>query len=409
MATNAGTVSTPGTSAALPKKKGVVRKIIFYTAAATGTFYVGSVFVAFNEPRYYDFFNQNVPLGQPVLAYAERNDWDEITTDSFLHKGIEIVGDVSQFVSRQLGGTSQSAAEKEKEKMDEKVAATKAVVAEKYAQSKDRIKSVTSALTTKVGKSQEKVVDGTKRGVEGTKKVAAITRDQLSQFSEGVEELVRKAEAALADTASQVQAAVAPQPSTTDSVPAPVAVAPQVANTSDKVYDAQLPLGHELPYGFSRPAPPKPSPAPPVDAAAASAPLPLVAPTVAGLGISEPVISQLAATIDSLASYLNSNPTAAEKAKDVLETAKLDLTGLASRIEAIKGEEREQLEKTLDDQAKEYTAKLLELEMQAQDKLDSQEDDFRKFYDHERMKFVQAYREKLNHELQTQTELINER
>jgi len=87
----------------------------------------------------------------------------------------------------------------------------------------------------------------------------------------------------------------------------------------------------------------------------------------------------------------------------------LDLTGLASRIETIKHEEHQQLEKSLDEQAKEYTTKLLELEMEVQDKLDSQEEGFRKFFDAERMKVVQAYREKLDHELRTQTELINER
>jgi len=32
--------------------------------------------------------------------------------------------------------------------------------------------------------------------------------------------------------------------------------------------------------------------------------------------------------------------------------------------------------------------------MEAQDKLDSQEEGFRKFFDAEKMKFVQAYREK---------------
>jgi MICOS complex subunit MIC60 len=63
----------------------------------------------------------------------------------------------------------------------------------------------------------------------------------------------------------------------------------------------------------------------------------------------------------------------------------------------------------LDEQAKEYTIKMLELEMEAQDKLDSQEEGFRKFFDEERMRVVQAYRERLDHELRTQTELINER
>ena len=47
--------------------------------------------------------------------------------------------------------------------------------------------------------------------------------------------------------------------------------------------------------------------------------------------------------------------------------------------------------------------------MEAQDKLDSQEDDFRKYFEEEKAKFVAAYREKLNRELQTQSEIINER
>jgi len=37
--------------------------------------------------------------------------------------------------------------------------------------------------------------------------------------------------------------------------------------------------------------------------------------------------------------------------------------------------------------------------MEAQDKLDSQEEGFRKLFDEERMKFVQTYREKLDYEL----------
>lgn len=359
-----------------------------------------------------------MPLGKPVITYAEKNDWDEITTDSFLHGGIEAVGTISQFISQQFGGPSESTKEKDKAKVEEKVAATKATVQERYAHSKDVIKSATSAISTKMVKGQERVVDATKltlesakKAVDGTKDGAKtvthtgpmkFTKDQFNQFSEGVEELVRKAEAALEDTALQAEHAAE------DSAAVAVVIASPVAETSDKhVYAAQLPLGHELPYGFVRPSPPKP--APEIQAGATHAPLPLVAPAVAGLGISEPIIAQLAGTIDSLASYLNSNPSAAEKAKDVLETAKLDLTGLASRIESVKAEQREELEKTLDGQAQEYNAKLMELEMAAQDKLDSQEDDFRKFYDSERAKFVQAYRQKLDHELQTQTELINER
>ena len=53
--------------------------------------------------------------------------------------------------------------------------------------------------------------------------------------------------------------------------------------------------------------------------------------------------------------------------------------------------------------------KLLEMEMEAQDKLDNQEEGFKKLFEEEKNKFIQAYRAKLNQELQTQSEIINER
>ena len=384
------TTSTAATSAA--KQKSIVRKVLFYTTAATGTFYVGSAFVAFSNQRYYDFFNESVPLGQSVIDYAEQHDWDELTIDSFVHAGIEAVAGVSEFFSRLLG--AQTTADKAKGKADEKKAAT----TEKYKESKDRLKSLTNTMKTKVEKSEEKII-------EGGKKAVAVARHQAAQFSAEVEELIRKAEDALATPSTEALSSSS-EPNTNDAAPI---VAPAIKHSDKKVYDGWLPLEHEPPYGFSRPTSEKAEPVPQSEAGSPLQSLPLVAPAVAELSISEPVIAQLASTIDNLASYLSSNPSAAENAKDILETAKLDLTGLASRIETIKGEERQQLEKTLDEQAKEYTTKLLELEMEAQDKLDSQEEGFRKFFDEERMKFVQTYREKLDHELRTQTELINER
>jgi mitofilin len=385
-------------AAPTPKKKGVVRKILFYTAAATGTFYVGSVFVAFNSQRYYDFFNETIPLGQPTLEYAETHDWDELSMDSFVHTGIEAFANTSDFFSKLFGSTGTS--KETSAKQNEKVQASKSTVTDKPIES--RLKSVTTTLKTKVEKNEEEIV-------EQGKKAAAIARHQAAQFSEGVEELIRQAEAALAG--HHTEAPTASEPATKDAGPIPVTNSPSPTNTSNKVYDGPLPLGHEPPFGFSRPAPPKPdvTPHPSVEADAGPEALPLVAPAIADLGVSEPVIAHLASTIDTLASYLDSNPTAAEKAKDILETAKVDLTGLASRIEAIKGEEKQQLEETLNNQAREYTAKLLELEMEAQDKLDSQEEGFRKFFDEERSKLVEGYRAKLDLELQTQTELINER
>jgi hypothetical protein len=185
---------------------------------------------------------------------------------------------------------------------------------------------------------------------------------------------------------------------------APISAAEPADPPPKNVYDVPLPLGHEPPPGFTRPAPPKP-PKP----LAPGEPLPLVAPVVEELRSSEPVLTHLAKTIDSLASFLNANPAAANKARDVLDVAKTDLSSLAQSFDRLREEERSKLEQSLDEQTREYTLKLLELELQAQDKLENQETDFRSFYEEEKMRFASAYREKLEQELRTQSDIINER
>ena len=242
--------------------------------------------------------------------------------------------------------------------------------------------------------------------------VSAAARHRLSQFSDGVQELVEEAEYALAGRPRPKSgSASVPEPTTsthpTESRPTTAAKdLPTPVDIGKNVYDIPLPLGFEPPPGFNKPKPPppavKPSPPPPPL-------LPLIAPEISELATSEPIIGQLAATIDNLTVFLKSNPAAAEKAHAVIDSAKLDLKNLATKIQKIKEDEQVVLEQQLDDQAREYTVKLLELEMSAQDKLDSQEDEFRKLFDEERVRLVKTYREKLSQELQTQSEIINER
>ncbi|OBZ72655.1 MICOS complex subunit MIC60 [Grifola frondosa] len=397
--------------APLKKKKSVVRRLIFYTTAATATFYVTSAFVSFKVPVYHDFFVENVPLGASFLQYAEDHEWDTLTVRKAVDSGKEAFGVAWVWVNDFI---SNNGLEKAKESAIRKVHETEAAAAEKIQESKERIKSMATAFKTTVEKSEDEIYD------KGSK-AAAIAKHQSEQFSDGVEDLAREAEAALSkkptETLPEVittpeQPAVSPLEITPPhDIEAPESGVQEVLIEKPKnLYDIPLPIGFEPPPGFSRPAPPKPAPAPElVKEEAALPPLPLVAPAVSEFSASEPVIAQLASVIDDLASYLNSNPTAAEKARDILDSAKVDLTELATRIDQVKAEEQKKLEAKLDEQTREYTVKLLELEMQAQDKLDNQEEDFRKFFEQEKASFVQAYRQKLDHELHTQSEIINER
>ncbi|KAH8100996.1 mitochondrial inner membrane protein Mitofilin [Cristinia sonorae] len=394
--------------AQLPKKKKrYVRRFVLYTSAATATFYTGSAFLAFKNPQYYDFFIEKVPLGNTFLQYAEDNNWDTLTPQKALQNAQDGVAYVQRLFNRE-----KAAEEAQKAKAELDKAKAKAAAANMYQGAKERVKSVASSVKTTVDRTESAVSDKSAQAM-------AIAKHQAEGFSEGVEDLVRKAEAAIGKEKSKP---AQPDATTTPTQPdvAPDSVPPhdnetQEASVKDvaapsagNVYDAPLPVGFEPPPGYKRPTPPKPKPAP-VEEKPAPAPLPLVAPAVQEFAASEPVISQLASVIDNLASYLNTNPAAAEKAHDILDVAKSDLTQLAKRIDEVKEEERTKLEATLDEQTREYSLRLMELEMAAQDKLDSQEEDFRKVFEEEKAKFVAAYREKLNKELETQSEIINER
>lgn len=230
------------------------------------------------------------------------------------------------------------------------------------------------------------------------------TKAKAHNFSKDVQDLVNEAEKALGDVPAAVKDSVT---SAIESVEPASAPSPVGKN----MYTAALPLGFEPPPGYSRPAPPK---KPSKDARApkgipAAPSLPLVAPAVRDLTASEPVIAQIASSIDDLATLLKDSPASATGAKDILSTAQVDLVKLGSRIEAIKKEEQTKLEAQLDEQAKEYSLKILQLEVDAQDKIDAQEEGFKTLLEDERQGILNLYRQKLANELETQSEIINER
>lgn len=272
-------------------------------------------------------------------------------------------------------------------------------------------------LKEQAEKSAQRAKAGVEQGAEEVKKsaetAATKARDVAKSVEKGTDDLVKKAEAALSSS---------PKPQSAPSGPRQLDATPQAPVKADlPAYQGQIPLGFEAPPGFagSAPRPRVPTTEKPGDSKAvrpAPPPLPLVAPNVRDLSASEPVLGQLAATIDSLASFLRDVPQAASKssgdagsAKDVLTTAELDLKNLGKRLEGIKAEERAALEKKLNEQAKEYSGLLLEAERELHTRLDKQESDWKNAFDNERSNLVKAYKSKLEAELETQQDIINER
>ncbi|KAH9960943.1 mitochondrial inner membrane protein Mitofilin [Russula dissimulans] len=407
--------TTPPTPSLTPTKKGkrLLPRLVFYTTAATTTFYLGSAFVAFNNPSYHAFFQHHIPFAPMILQYGEDHDWDVLTIGDVIVKTYDGVSGAYSYARKQLGySVDETPAKGPEAKVPSKARPEKAAAKTKPDEVKGRVQKPVDPLKTDIKPSTDIISD------QGVKVAAPTARPNSNQFTPGVEELVLEVEAALqgkpfkqSPPSTQSEASITHNQQTSatreNSEPQPKPDSSETEPTGaplKNVYNAPLPLGHEPPPGFTKPIPPKP-PKP----LAPGEPLPLVAPAVEELHSSEPTLSHLAGTIDSLASFLNANPAASNKARDVLEVAKNDLSALAQSFERLREKEKIKLEQSLDEQTREYTLKLLELELQAQDKLESQETDFRAFFEEEKARFAKAYREKLEQELRTQSDIINER
>ncbi|QRW17712.1 mitofilin domain-containing protein [Rhizoctonia solani] len=357
----------PSASGTLPppppppkKKRGFFRRTLLYTSIFAGTFYGGSTLVALNSERYHDFFVESVPGGEEIMEIAADRGWDRVRLSSIPQRTIDATKDTYNKLSSSISSSSSSS---------------------------DRARKASQAIITRVERNPNAPDFST---------VGKQIEAKAFQFSEGVSELAKEVEAALRG----------------ESKPGPIGSDTHGnanADTKTLYPDAAPKRDVEVPPQYEKEwTPPKASPglrfAPAqVEQGAREPPkgkdvLPLLAPK---LNASEPVIAQLAKTIDSLAAFVQANPSALDSAQGVLSTAQIDLEKL--------GERTQKLEKKLDEQAKEYEDKLLGLEMESREKLDKQEEDWKGVFEEERRKIVAAYRQKLEKELETQGEIINQR
>ncbi|KAG8857629.1 Formation of crista junctions protein 1 [Tulasnella sp. 330] len=396
-----------------PKRRRFLPRLVLYSSAAGLVFYGGSTVVALNNDRYHDAFVESVPFGEPIIDYAEREGWDRFfrtgapkqVVDATMQTYEQLEGTVSRTLGAMAPNTTPNVP-KETRHGQAGPPGSKIAVAAK--EGKEQARDVAQTTVRKVKENTDKLPHTAKEVKEEVKNAGLA-------FSDGVKELVDEVEAVLSSKAFEKAKApgelVLPDAQPSRGVKyhdPPAAYVPP----GMKVWDGEpLPLGHQLPPGYIL------APIPKTDATAKRDPktgavpptLPLIAPSVTKLASSEPVIAQLADSIDHLAGFLNDNPTAVTGAKDILQTAQIDLTQLGERLEKVKEEERHKLEVKLDEQAREYNGKLLELEAEVTDKLDRQEEDWKSLFDEERTKVRDQYRHKLQHELETQQELINQR
>lgn len=418
-------VSTPGGPPPPPppkKKRHLFRKTVAYSTLLTVAAYGVGTVAAVNNERAHDFFVESVPLGEAIVDYLEAQGYvGGLPRSSMAPLAAPFTvpkGDVPPIKPAQAQAPvptntpskegiqpkpkaepkpkSEAQIKKEEAKAvaQAKIEAAKAKAKEAAKTTGDRLKQVAEMVHTTVEKKPA--------GVPHHPPIPAnIERHRIpgrpAHFSEGVEELVSEVEVVLNDpVVMKIE-----QAKTGDVASAPTEEEPKLPPGKKWYEGPPLPLGWEPPPGYvSRP--PKKVPR-------ANSGLLLVAPSVSSFAPLEPVLADLASTIDNLAKYLEDHPKALKGADNVLQHAQGDLVQLGEQIKKSKEEAKLELETKLDEQAREYSMQLLETDIKHQDQLDTQDEDWRKYFDQERLALLQRYQEKLDQELAAQEDTINQR
>ncbi|SGY28659.1 BQ5605_C084g13001 [Microbotryum silenes-dioicae] len=418
----------------------LTRKVLSPLALLALTFYGVSIPLGYTSLRYRDFLVESVPGGELIgdaldkyeldrhhVSFNDLND----KVDQALSKSTNVSGtplttksttptapaptpaNVPSVTKKETELTryaeSKARAEGWQLKKGDKADPIKA-----REEIKAKAEQVAQSVSEATQKAKERAVEKAKEAKGLAQQVENEVGGKVEQVKVKVGQVVDKASSAVKSIVPKVEEpestlpVFAQRPRQLDATPIPPKKAP-----SETPYDGPpLPIGFEPAPGYQKPRAPatpndqvKPIPTPPQ-------PLPLVAPVINSdeKAASEPMLGQLASTIDSLAKFVeNSDESKASAATGVLKSAQDDLKTLAARLQAIKNEGESTLSTSLDRQAKEYSTLLVKAEKELIDRLDHQEEDWKKAFEEERKKLVDAYKTKLQNELETQQALIDQR
>lgn len=252
---------------------------------------------------------------------------------------------------------------------------------------------------------------------QARKKVAKITRQEESKASEVKEEAKDQAGSALAALRKKADQLVDSAKNAADKADSAAkrGSSQKEEKHDGKPYDRPLPLGHEAPQGYYAPrvGDRKLTPEQSEEARLRPNPdavkLPQLAPALSSLTGSEPMIGQLAGTIDDLANFIKDTKASGPQAKYVLDEAKNELQGLSKRLDEIRKAEQSRAERSLSQQAKKFEDDLkreAEAHLKKYNQLDAEG---KQKLEAERKKASADYEGRLRKELETQREIINER
>ncbi|EJT48161.1 hypothetical protein A1Q1_02865 [Trichosporon asahii var. asahii CBS 2479] len=448
-----------------PKKGGALGKLVRYVVIGGLIFYPVSAYVSTKSEPYRDFFVK-VPGGEAMADYADANNWEEFgpgtitkqiakwtggNKDEDLQRKIEAATRNAEAKAKSAGDEISREAHVAKDALQDKITGLQRVLSNAATEARDKAQELARQAQEKAnelsasmkekaeevkGKAEnakdraESAAEESKRRAEAAAESSKRSADSIAQQVQAAAKdaaenaklagksikqdakdlknaIVDKAEEA-ADTVKEKHdtGAVLTSPAYYPDTARPRSVTTEGVkrqkpdHSNEELWGEKLPVGYEPPPGFYVPPPPKPK------TPKAGEKLPLLVPKVKAIAGEEPVIAQLAATIDSLTNSLSSGkgvPSA--DSSRILKKAQGDLTALNSRISEVKKTEQERLEKTIAEQASKFENKLQEVEQ----KWKSDEDNLKKNWEDERRKMVDSWRTVLDGELEEQRKVIEQR
>ncbi|WVQ86456.1 hypothetical protein IAS59_000168 [Cryptococcus gattii] len=419
------TVATPP-----PPRPRTFRRLALYTALGVAGFYALSGYAGTKSDTYRDIFTQYVPGGEAVADYADDNGWDNLTGKA-VRGWQSVTGARPQTTTEKVAAKIGEVRDRADEAKDKAVG--KHTASQKIHERAEELKKAVEQRTHDA-EARLKELTG-----EAKHKVQEATKDAPFNFSEGVEGIVRAAETALHKAEHKTEhkaeqpkaelragevvekgkpaAAAAEEHRPSSPFPdtqrprelKPETVTPQVPSYEGKqLYTGPpLPLGHEPPPGYYL-APPPSAKKQAVEEKVQEVKekLPLLVPKVKEFASEEPIISQLASTIDSLTSSLSTPSQAlSPDATGILNKAQDDLTALNARLQQVKKAEKAKLEQSITEKKKEFEALLKDKEAERA----KSEAGLKQTWQHERQAMVEDWRKELEGELEQQRQSIEQR
>ncbi|GAA6064135.1 hypothetical protein JCM10212_005136 [Sporobolomyces blumeae] len=419
---NLATPVSPAAAATKPRKS-LTRRIVSPLVILALAFYGVSVPLGYFSLRYRDFLVETVPGGNEIGEFLDelelKNAGAMPAPDAAakpLSKGKETeLTRYAETKAKAEGWSLQKkagqadpaqAAEEVKTKFAAEAAKAKDAAQGLAKDAKSKVQDVVEAAKARASEAKQAGTKAVEVVEAKANNVGAAAKDVKDDVVAAAKSESKAVEHAVRDSEPRSTLPVyAQRPRELDATPIP----PKRA-AKEKYEGPPLPIGFEPAPGYevARPPPTPKGEIKPV--APPPAPLPLVAPALKDVTTSEPMLGQLASTIDSLAQYVEKNDAyKSESATHVLSDAQKDIKSLAARVEAIKRAEEDKLQQQLKEQAAKYSSMLVKAEKELVERLDTQEEDWKKAFDSERQNLVKAYKDKLDHELATQQELINQR